>query len=247
MTPNDNATRAHLASCQVARTWPARFGVASLARLQRAVACEGAFGGPLLGYQDAPQFSCRCEEVEASHVAAFGALALAREKEEDDARDLARRSDAGFVAYQKRWETKLTRLTKRYPERLSVPGLTHAEVRDMSSLRLLELVRTDDESCDVWAKPGREWGLAVVQFHVRELRRQFRLHAEPMDFREPLPVMGRESDHEERFLEMESEQCRWSAQRRAEDALTRPQRAWLAALKLAANSAEFLLRPSEST
>jgi hypothetical protein len=152
-------------------------------------------------------------------------------------RDAAAISDSALVNYQQKWERRLKRLQRSYPARWRVPGLSEEEVRDALTLRLLEVVRGDPAAYPEYAGGG-EWGLSVMRKRLNELRRSFRLGATPTDFSDD-PALEREPDQEHQLLELESDACRGLAAARAQSQLSRPQRRWLAAMKLAANGGAF--------
>lgn len=154
-------------------------------------------------------------------------------------RDAAANSDAALVGYQQKWERRLVRLQRSYPARWRVPGLSDEEVRDALTLRLLEVVRGDPAAYAQYATGG-EWGLAVMRRHLSDLRRSFRLGATPTDFSdEPSSAREREPDQEHQLMELEGDACRGLAAARAQSQLSRPQRRWLAAMKLAASGGAF--------
>jgi hypothetical protein len=153
-------------------------------------------------------------------------------------RDAAVCSDAALVSYQQKWQRRLLRLQRSYPARWRVPGLSDEEVRDALTLRLIEVVRGDRALHQEYESGGGEWGLAVMRRHLSELRRSFRLSATPTDFSDE-PARERDPDQEQQLMDLESEACRGLAAERAQSQLSRPQRRWLAALKLAANCGAF--------
>lgn len=153
-------------------------------------------------------------------------------------RDDAARDDAALVSYQQKWQRRLLRLQRSYPARWRVPGLSDEEVRDALTLRLIEVVRGDRALYQQYEPGVGEWGLAVMRRHLGELRRSFRLSATPTDFSDE-PAREREPDQEQQLLSLESEACRGLAAARAQSQLSRPQRRWLAALKMAANCGAF--------
>jgi hypothetical protein len=159
-------------------------------------------------------------------------------------RDRARHDDVALVAYHQKWQRRLARLQRRYPERWHVAGLSIEEVRDALTLRLLEVVRGEPEHFDQYRHHHMEWGLAVIKDHLTVLRRTFRLGAIPTDFRDE-PVREREPSQEEQLLEHQAAARRRAASQRASEQLSRPQRRWLAAMKLAANCGEFFASSDE--
>lgn len=159
-------------------------------------------------------------------------------------RDAARFDDRVLVRYEAKWQRKLRRLQQTFPARWRVAGLSNEEVRDILTLRLIEAVRQASPEELALARPGREWGLLIVQRELRVLRRAFKLPAIPVDFSQT-PVVLRELDQEERMLAGESERLLLAAEQRAEQGLSRPQRQWLAALKLSARGGGFFEASAE--
>lgn len=159
------------------------------------------------------------------------------ESDERD-RDLAITDDAALVRYQAKWSRKLARLQRAHPGRWRVAGWSDEEVRDVLTLRLIEVVRGDRAAHACFVRPEMEWGLSVVEQHLRELRKRFRLAATPTDFDDAV-LLQREAGAEARYLDLEADACRALAQRNAREQLSRPQRRWLAAMTLAANDGEF--------
>ena len=159
-------------------------------------------------------------------------------------RDAARTEDRALVDYQAKWYRRLARLQRSFPERWRVVGLSDEEVRDLLTLRLIEAVREPDAAELALARPGKEWGLLVAQRALRTLRRSFRLKVSPADFSEA-HFDSRGPNQEEQWLEDEAERNRRSAQERAERGLSRPQRSWLAALKLSAHAGGFFAASAE--
>lgn len=159
-------------------------------------------------------------------------------------RDAARLDDQALVQYEAKWQRKLRRLQQTFPARWRVPGLSDEEVRDMLTLRLIEAVRQASPEELELNRPGREWGLLIVQRELRKLRQAFKLPAIPVDFRKT-PVVLRDLNQEERLLEGESKRLFSVAEQRAEQGLSRPQRRWLAALKLSARAGGFFEASAE--
>ncbi|MES1188750.1 MAG: hypothetical protein ABUL60_33355 [Myxococcales bacterium] len=173
-----------------------------------------------------------------------GPRAQLREHAERVQRDAARSDDRVLVEYEAKWQRKLRRLQQAHPERWRVAGLSDEEVRDILTLRLIEAVRRASPEELALARPGREWGLLIVQRELRALRRCFKLPAVPVDFSETLAVTP-ELDQEERLLVSEAERLLLAAEQRAEQGLTRPQRQWLAAMKLSARAGGFFQASAE--
>jgi len=163
------------------------------------------------------------------------ARALAAELRDRKERDLAARGDAALVAYEAKWQRKLRRLQQAFPERWRVAGLSDEEVRDILTLRLIEAVLRPQAGELELERAGKEWGLLVVRRELALLRRSFKLRVSSADFSEA-PAFGHSPNQEEQWLESEAERGRAMAQTRAEQGLSRPQRQWLAALKLSARA-----------
>ena len=89
-----------------------------------------------------------------------------------------------------------------------------------------------------------EWGLVVIKDHLAVLKRSFRLGAVATDFREE-PARERAPSQEEQLLEHQADARRRLASERAYGQLSRPQRRWLAAMKLSANCGEFFASSGE--
>jgi len=164
-----------------------------------------------------------------------GERALARAMNDHRERTLAEGDDAALVRYLSKWQGKLRRLQRRYPERWGVPGLSDDEVRDLLTLRLFEALRGPDPSERLLQQPGREWGLLMLRLALGELRRSFKLRVAPGET-DASPGYWHALNPEEQWLEDEAERGRAQAQARAEGGLSKPQRAWLAALKVSALS-----------
>jgi hypothetical protein len=166
------------------------------------------------------------------------ARALQNERSDGEQRAAAGVDDVALVAYLAKWQRKLRRLQRAFPERWRVPGLSDDEVADRLTLRLIEAVRHPTVAELALRQPGKEWGLLIVRLELRALRRSFRLAALPMDFAEAASD-ARSPTQEESFFELEAERGRAIAQARAERALSRPQRRWLSALKMSAHAGNF--------
>jgi hypothetical protein len=148
-------------------------------------------------------------------------------------RDAAAHDDAALVAYQGKWQRRLCRLQQSFPERWRVVGLSDEEVRDFLTLRLLEAVREPTPLDRLLARPGKEWGLLIARRELAALRKAFRIRVvagDPAD----TGAYPHAPTQEERWLADEADQLLVVAQARAEAQLSRPQRSWLAALKLSA-------------
>jgi hypothetical protein len=172
------------------------------------------------------------------------ARAVAAELSDRRERDSARTDDRALVAYEAKWQRRLARLQRSFPERWRVMGLSDEEVRDWLTLRLIEAVREPNGLELALTRPGKEWGLLIAQQALRTLRRGFRLKVTPADFSEA-PWGNHGPNQEDQWLEGEAERNRHSAQERAERGLSRPQRSWLAALKLSARAGGFFEASAE--
>jgi hypothetical protein len=161
--------------------------------------------------------------------------------DERERREAATSAQA-LVRYQDKWARRITRLQRAHPERWRVAGWSDEEVRDSLTLRLIEAVLApSDESTPASPSPapgGKEWGLRVIERNLAFLRKTFRLRTRVMDLRNAA-LPGQAPTEEERWLEREEEATRSLAEREAETHLSRPQKRWLAAMKLAARGGAF--------
>ena len=157
-------------------------------------------------------------------------------RQDEQERDLAAEDDAALVRYVAKWDRRLARLMRAHPARWHVPGLSDDEVRDALTLRLVEAVRDGNAARSVRA--DREWGLAVMVERLAELRRSFRLRVTPTEF-DDAPLLERPPSQEERWLALETDARRSAALTQAREGMSRPQRQWLAAMRLAAVGGEF--------
>jgi hypothetical protein len=237
MTHEANCLSGALA--RASATWSQRYGSASCTELAsesaRAIEARSRLGSSTTSLEEDAELLCR--EVEAAHVARHGQSALAAELADERDRDAAIANDAALVRYEAKWNRKLARLQRAHRERWRVPVLSEEEVRDALTLRLIEVVRDGSERA-AHARAGKEWGLVVCADHLATLRKSFRLDATPTDFSDA-PLLQREPSYEDRWLEVERDVCLAIAQRSAQNDLSRPQRRWLSAMKLAANAGEF--------
>lgn len=172
------------------------------------------------------------------------ARALAAELSDRQERDLAVNDDAALVLYEAKWQRKLRRLQRSFPERWRIAGLSDDEVRDLLTLRLIQAVRRPEPGELELAQAGKEWGLLVVRRELAALRRGFKLGAVSADFGEA-PAFIHVPNQEEQWFEDEAERGRALAQARAEQGLSRPQRQWLAAFKLSARAGGFFESSAE--
>jgi hypothetical protein len=161
-------------------------------------------------------------------------LAAARDLEE---RDQAVTNDAALVLYEQKWKQRLIGLQRAHPNRWSVRGLSDEELRDELTLRLIDAIRSRPDELALHQRPGREWGLGFLAHELRGLRKSFRLNVVLADA--PVGLVDRAPNEEERFLALEADGNRALARERAEATLNRPQRRWLAAMKMTANAGAF--------
>lgn len=164
--------------------------------------------------------------------------ALANERQDEELRAAAAVADSALVAYQTKWERRLRRLQRAYPERWRVAGLSDDEVSARLTLRLIEAVRRPTPADLELRRPGKEWGLLILRLELRALRRSFRVATVPVDFAEAVSD-SRSLSQEESFLELEGQRVLTLAQARAERQLSRPQRRWFDALRSSAAAGNF--------
>jgi hypothetical protein len=232
MGPGDMSTRRTNADSrreEAQAAWASRYGAGSRRelgdRLARALEAAG----------DADHAVVRAR-VEREHQAAYGAASLAAEAADERARDAAVTDDAALVAYEQKWSRSLARLQRSHPGRWRLPGLSDDELRDELTLRLIEAVRTRHEERARHQRAGKEWGLLFLEHQRRQLRQAFRLkivHGEISS------VPERALDEEQSLLARESATVVGLARERGERSLTRPQRRWLAAMRLTADAGAF--------
>jgi hypothetical protein len=129
-----------------------------------------------------------------------------------------------LVAFLAAWERRIAKMQRAHPERWHVPGLSDEEVRDAITLALME-----EPDVDAWP---------IVESKLAELRKRFRLPVAPADLRRA-PIRDRALDQEEALLAHEGDAAFADACTSAEASLGRPQRRWLAAMKMAANNGAF--------
>jgi hypothetical protein len=159
--------------------------------------------------------------------------------ESEDARDrvAAMTDDRALVAYESKWRRRLVRLLRRHPARWRLPGLSDEELIDELLLRLLAAVRTGTR--EPAERTDGQWSLRFLAREQRKMRRAFRLDvvlAAPAD----APGFGLEPrSAEDLLLEEEHASLRSRATAQAEASLSRPQRRWLAAMKMSANAGAF--------
>lgn len=170
--------------------------------------------------------------------------ALLSERLDDAQRAAAAVADLPLIAYLEKWQRKLRRLQRAYPERWRVPGLSDDEVSDHLMLRLMEAVRCPTPSDLAARRPGKEWGLLILRLELRALRKSFRVSTLPVDFAEAIGD-SRSLTQEETLVELEAERSRALAEARAERQLSQPQRRWLAALRLSAGAGNFFAASAE--
>jgi hypothetical protein len=131
------------------------------------------------------------------------------------------------------WSASLRRLQAAHPARWRVSGLSDDEVRDTLLLALFEAARNDPQLCDRY-----DDALALLKAELSALRRRFRLPIVTMDLFDSIQ-RERGPNQEDALAELEEGRLLDRAAARAEGSLSRPQRQWLAAMKLAARSGGF--------
>jgi hypothetical protein len=147
--------------------------------------------------------------------------------------------DQALVGFFDAWQRSLTRLQRAQPARWRVRGLSDEEVRDALSLALFEAAREDARLIE-----RREAAFERLTRELSALRARFRLQITPVDFREVV-LAERAPSQEDRLDELQLEGVRQRAAARAEATLSRPQRQWLSAMKLAARGGGFFAASSE--
>jgi hypothetical protein len=181
-------------------------------------------------------FAQLCARVEREHQAKYGLRRLTAEADDERERDAAVEGDAALIAYDRKWARRLAKLQRAHPSRWRLPGLSDEELRDALTLRLIDAVRTRSEELSKHHRPGKEWGLLFLARQRRIMRSSFRLQVVLTD---PSPVFDRTLDEEERLIADQTLSAMALARQRAEARLTRPQRRWLAAMKMMANAGAF--------
>ncbi len=162
---------------------------------------------------------------------------LAAAQADERLRAAAAKDDAALVAYEAAWRRRLARMVRRHPARWHVPGWSAEEVMDELLLRLVVAVR--EGAREPAPRQGKEWSLLFLAAARRELRRRFRLETVVVEGTVPARRPGRTPTAEEHVLDAEDATLRERARISAEASLTRPQRRWLAAMKLSANGGGF--------
>ncbi len=153
--------------------------------------------------------------------------------------------DAELARYLAAWQSALCRLQRAHPARWRVPGLSDEEVRDALILRLLEGLAAEPCALDAADPSQSAWALGLLKKERADLRKRFRLAAAPVDFRESPPLLEHAPHHEQRWLELESQDCREQARASAESRLSAAQRRWLDAMKRAASDGDFFAASDE--
>jgi hypothetical protein len=171
-------------------------------------------------------------------VSKYGLRNLRAELEDERARDWAITDDHALVAYQTKWAKRLARLQRAHANRWRLRGLSDPELRDELTLRLIDAVRTKPEARAAHNRPGQEWGLLFLAHERDVLRGGFRLNVVLADPARDLEH-ARCVSEEERIIEGQSAGILAIARERAERGLSRPQRRWLAAMRIAANAGAF--------
>lgn len=174
--------------------------------------------------------------VEAAHREKYGTKSLAAEARDERLRDAAVTDDGALVQYEARWSSRLARLQRLYPGRWRVPGFSEDELRDELTLRLIDAVRTRPDELAAHHRAGKEWGLLFLARQRRMLQKDFRLEVVLADLS---PALDRGLSGEEQLIEQQAAGAMALARERAEGGLSRPQRRWLAAMKMTANAGAF--------
>ena len=130
-----------------------------------------------------------------------------------------------LVSYVAKWERSIARMQRAHPARWSVRGWSPEEVRDALTLRLVEAGEVEDP-------------MAVVRARLRELRSANRIRQAPGPTDSGLSYAPPPTQ-EEAWLDAEAAASRATARAKAEAALSKPQRQWYAAMRMAANAGEF--------
>lgn len=123
------------------------------------------------------------------------------------------------------WDHAIARMQRRHPARWAVRGWSPEEVRDALTLALVE--------------QPREEPLDVVRARLEELRRANRLDVRVAEIPDAPARLPSRATEEERLIEAEARDLRAAARARAEASLTRPQRRWYAAMRMAASAGAF--------
>lgn len=219
----------------VVEDWQQRFGRGSVQTLVQGWLGPGAT--PENAEVVSPPVDSEPRVIERLHVARWGMRALNSEKQDECERDEARQDDGKLLDYLVRWEQRIRRLGRRYPERFGAPGLSFDEVCDALTVRLLEALRSPEHDSE-FTRPAKPWALCVVTSELRCLRVRFRLKADVADLREHAVPDGRPSA-EDSWLDAEARRCELAAVAAAEAHLSKSERQWYAALRLAARQGGF--------
>lgn len=174
---------------------------------------------------------------EAALLARYGAKKLAAELAEERQVTRALEDDAALVAYEAKWVRRLKRLFAAHPSRWCLPGLSEEELIGELTLRLIDAIRSRSPELEEHHRAGREWGLTFLARARQAIRKGFRLDVVVADL---APILDRSRpDEEEAYAAREEEALDAMAKERAEGSLRRPQRRWLAAMKMTANAGAF--------
>ena len=223
-----DAERAH-ALALAGERWKDSFGSGSQRELQARL--EDALAGSSPSSADA-----LAAAIERAHRSRYGQSALASERDDEHERDRALSDDRALVRYEGKWAKRLDRLFRAHPERWHLAGISDEELRDELTLRLIDTLRSKPSEVSRHERAGKEWGLCFLSHARREVRAGFRLNVVLAD---ATPAQDRAQTEEERLIELETDGLFAAARARAEANLSRPQRRWLAALKLSANAGAF--------
>ncbi len=235
--PRDPTMLGELALAEAEERWERSFGVGARRELRAALALGLASLPCVPGEEDASHVHARlCAGVERELRARYGVRALSGELADERHRDAAVADDAALVSYEEKWSKRLARLQRAYPSRWRVPSLSDDEVRAELTLRLIDAVRTKPEERAKHARAGKAWGLLFLAEQRRRLQKDFGLEVVLADV---TPVLDRAPTEEERWIAEEAAALAGLARERAEETLSRPQRAWFAAMRMAANQGSF--------
>lgn len=169
-----------------------------------------------------------------AHEAQFTRIKLRCELEDERERDAAAQygRDA-LVFYTDKWRRRLEQLQRLRTSSWTIPNMTAEESIDQLELRLLEAV-VRHERFQSHARPGCEWGflfLAAEKDSLRRVGKVFAVNARTphlCDLLGDAPLSA-----EEMLISVEDQRARERALREFESSLSRPQKKWLAAFRLA--------------
>ncbi len=216
------------------RAWATRFGQGARAALTERVVAH--LGSRKRAPMSEDEIRSLLRDAEVDLVRIYGARRLAAELADERDRCAAVTSDAGLVAYEKKWGRRIARLQRAYPSRWRLPGLSDEELRDELTLRLIDAVRSRPDELAPHLRAGKEWGALFLIAARNEFRRRFRLRVELADLS---PVLDRGESEEERLIEEQNTRVNELARSRAEGGLSSVQRRWWSAMRLSARTGSF--------